>query len=218
MKGLLKNNIYATLSGAKILSIVMVLVGIFLALVISPPLLTTFTVMGIISYSAFAVSVVKEEFTSKWEKYKLTLPVMRSEIIKSQFLNQLLWTAVGTLLPAAVTTLSWFLHGCPFDSPFDIVTTFVLGISLSLFMGAVYFPLFHLFFHTLGADRGDFFMGLCLGCAFIFDCIIVSLVNRFIEPGLKNRLLGIVILLTVSIAAYALSYPLTVRIFKRREY
>lgn len=218
MKGLLRNNIYATLSGAKILSIVMILLGIFIAAVISPPLLTTYTVVGIISYSAFAVSVVKEEFTSKWGKYKLTLPVRRAQIIKSQFLNQLLWTAVGILLPAAVTTLSWLLHGCPFDTPFDIVTTFVLGISLSLFMGAIYFPLFHLFFHTLGADRGDFFMGLCLGCAFIFDCIIVSLVNRFIEPGLKNRLLGIVILLTVSIAAYALSYPLTVRLFKRREY
>lgn len=218
MKGLLKNNIYATLSGAKILSIVMILVGVFLALVISPPLLTGFTVLGIILYSASAVSVVKEEFTSKWGKYKLTLPVKRAQIIMSQFLNQLLWTAVGILLTAAVTALSWLLHGCPFDSPFDTVTTFVVGISLSLFMGAVYFPLFHLFFHTLGADRGDFFIGLCLGCAFIFDCIIVSLVNRFIEPGLKNRLLGIVILLTVSAAAYALSYPLTVRIFKRREY
>lgn len=218
MKGLLKNNINATLSGAKILSIVMILVGVFLALVISPPLLTTFTVLGIISYSAFAVSIVKEEFTSKWGKYKLTLPVRRAQIIKSQFLNQLLWTTVGILLTAAVTTLSWLLHGCPFDSPFDTVTTFVLGISLSLFMGAIYFPLFHLFFYSLGADRGDFFIGLCLGCAFILDCIIVSLINRSVEPGLKNRLLGIAILLTASAAAYALSYPLTVRIFKRREY
>lgn len=132
MKGLLKNNIFATLPGAKILSIVMILLGIFIAAMISPPLLTAYIVLGIILYSEFAVSVVKEEFTSKWGKYKLTLPVMRSEIIKSQFLNQLLWTAVGTLFALAVTTLSWLLHGCPFDSPFDIVTTFVLGISLSL--------------------------------------------------------------------------------------
>lgn len=218
MRGLMKNNFYATLSGAKILSVIMILIGVFLAVVISPPLLTNYIILGIILHSVSAVSVVKEEFTSKWGKYKLTLPVRRAEIIESQFLNQLLWMAVGTLLSAAVTALSWLLHGCPFDTWFDIVTAFVLGISLSLFTGAVYFPLFHLFFHSLGAERGDFFIVLCLGCAFIFDTIIVSLINYFIEPGVKNRLFGIVILLALSATAYALSYPLTVRIFRRREY
>lgn len=214
MKGLIKNNFYATLSGAKTLSIVMILTGAFIVAVISQTLLIAYIILGIIGFSETALSIVRDECSSKWGKYKLTLPVRRADIIKSQFLNQLLWTLVGTLFAVTATALSWILHGCPYDHPIDIVTTFVLGISISLFMGAVFFPLFY----ANGEERGSIFIGLSLVCAFVFDYAIVSLINYFIEPGLRNILLGILILLASSILAFALSCPLTIRIFKRKEW
>lgn len=214
MKGLLKNNFYATLSGAKILAIVMVLSGAFIVAVISQSLLIGYIVLGIIGFSEIAISVVRDEFSSKWGKYKLTLPVKRAQIVKSQFLNQLFWMAVGILFAITVTALSWLLHGSLFDIPLDIVTTFVLGISMSLFMGAVFFPLFYL----SGEEKGSIFFGLSLLCAFLVDYAIVSLINYFIEPGVHNLLLGILTLLGCSVTAFVLSYPLTVSIFKRREY
>lgn len=214
MKGLLKNNFYATLSGAKILAIVMVLSGAFIVAVISQSLLIGYIVLGIIGFSGIAISVVRDEFSSKWGKYKLTLPVKRAQIVKSQFLNQLFWMAVGLFFAITVTALSWLLHGSPFDTPFDIVTTFVLGISMSLFMGAVFFPLFYL----NGEEKGSIFFGLSLLCAFLADYAIISLINYFIEPGVHNLLLGILTLLGCSATAFVLSYPLTVSIFKRREY
>lgn len=214
MKGLLKNNFYATLSGAKILAIVMVLSGAFIVAVISQSLLIGYIVLGIIGFSEIAISVVRDEFSSKWGKYKLTLPVKRAQIVKSQFLNQLFWMAVGILFAITATALSWLLHGSLFDIPLDIVTTFVLGISMSLFMGAVFFPLFYL----SGEEKGSIFFGLSLLCAFLADYAIVSLINYFIEPGVHNLLLGILTLLGCSATAFVLSYPLTVSIFKRREY
>lgn len=214
MKGLLKNNFYATLSGAKTLAIVMVLSGAFIVAVISQSLLIGYIVLGIIGFSEIAISVVRDEFSSKWGKYKLTLPVKRAQIVKSQFLNQLFWMAVGILFAITVTALSWLLHGSLFDIPLDIVTTFVLGISMSLFMGAVFFPLFYL----SGEEKGSIFFGLSLLCAFLADYAIVSLINYFIEPGVHNLLLGILTLLGCSATAFVLSYPLTVSIFKRREY
>lgn len=214
MKGLLKNNFYATLSGAKILAIVMVLSGAFIVAVISQSLLIGYIVLGIIGFSEIAISVVRDEFSSKWGKYKLTLPVKRAQIVKSQFLNQLFWMAVGILFAITATALSWLLHGSLFDIPLDIVTTFVLGISMSLFMGAVFFPLFYL----SGEEKGSIFFGLSLLCAFLADYAIVSLINYFIEPGAHNLLLGILTLLGCSATAFVLSYPLTVSIFKRREY
>lgn len=173
-----------------------------------------YIVLGIIGFSGIAISVVRDEFSSKWGKYKLTLPVKRAQIVKSQFLNQLFWMAVGLLFAITVTALSWLLHGSPFDTPFDIVTTFVLGISMSLFMGAVFFPLFYL----NGEEKGSIFFGLSLLCAFLADYAIISLTNYFIEPGVHNLLLGILTLLGCSATAFVLSYPLTVSIFKRREY
>lgn len=214
MKGLLKNNFYATLSGAKILAIVMVLSGAFIVAVISQSLLIGYIVLGIISFSGIAISVVRDEFSSKWGKYKLTLPVKRAQIVKSQFLNQLFWMAVGILFAITVTALSWLLHGSPFDIPFDIVTTFALGISMSLFMGAVFFPLFYL----NGEEKGNIFFALSLLCAFLADYAIISLINYFIESGVRNLLLGILALLGCSTMAFILSYPLTVSIFKHKEY
>ena len=97
MKGLMKNNFYATLPSAKALAIIMVLTGAFITAVISQTLLISYIVLGIIGFAEIAVSIVKEEFSSKWGKYKLTLPVRRAQIIKSQFINQLIWMSVGTL-------------------------------------------------------------------------------------------------------------------------
>lgn len=214
MKGLLKNNFYATLPGAKTLILVMVLVGAFIAAVISQSLLIAYIVLGIIGFSEAALGIVKDEFSSKWGKYKLTLPVKRAEIIKSQFLNQLLWMAVGIFFAITVTALSWLLHGSLFDVPLDIVTTFVMGISMSLFAGALFFPLFYCF----GEERGSVLIGLSLVCSFGFDYAIVTLFNYYAKPGPQKPLLGIIILMTASLLAFGLSYPLTVRIFQRREY
>lgn len=213
MKGLLKNNFYATLSGAKILAAVMVLSGAFITAVISQSLLIAYIVLGIIGFSETAAGIVRDEFSSKWGKYKLTLPVRRADIIKSQYVNQLIWMAVGTLFAATVTVLSWLLHGSLFDIPLDIVTTFVMGISMSLFMGAVFFPLFYL----IGEEKGSIFIGLSLVCAFLLDYAIVSLINYFVEPGPQSRLLGIIALSALSVLAFLLSCPITVRIFKRKE-
>lgn len=214
MKGLLKNNFYATLPGAKALILVMVLVGAFIAAVISQSLLIAYIVLGIIGFSEVALGIVKDEFASKWGKYKLTLPVKRAEIIKSQFLNQLIWMTVGTFFALTVTVLSWLLHGSLFDIPLDIVTTFVMGISMSLFAGALFFPLFY----CLGEERGNVLIGLSLVCSFGFDYAIVTLFNYYATPGPQKALLGIIILMAISLLAFGLSYPLTVRIFKRREY
>lgn len=214
MKGLLKNNFYATLSSAKTLAIVMVLSGAFIVAVISQSLLIAYVVLGIIGFSEIAIGIAKDECSSKWGKYKLTLPVKRAQIIKSQFLNQLLWMAVGTLFAITVTALSWLLHGSPFDIPLDVVTTFVIGISMSLFMGAVFFPLFYL----SGEEKGSIFIGLSLVCAFLLDYAIVSLINYFVEPGVQNLLFGIITLLGCSATAFALSCPLTISIFKHKEY
>lgn len=214
MKGLLKNNFYATLPGAKALILVMVLVGAFIAAVISQSLLIAYIVLGVIGFSEVALGIVKDEFASKWGKYKLTLPVKRAEIIKSQFLNQLFWMAVGILFAITVTALSWLFHGSLFDIPLDIVTTFVMGISMSLFAGALFFPLFYCF----GEERGSVLIGLSLVCSFGFDYAIVTLFNYYATPGPQKPLLGIIILMAISLLAFGLSYPLTVRIFKRREY
>lgn len=214
MKGLLRNNLYATLSNARIFSIFLILFGIFAAAVISQALQIGFVLIGIVGFSVNAMNVAKTEFISKWGKYKLTLPVKRADIVKSLFMNQIIWIFAGTLLAGAEMSLSWFIHGCLFDQPVDIFTMFALGISMSLFMGAIFFPLFYLG----GEERSDVFSMISLLCAFGLDFAVVSVINDLLEPGIASIVFGDVILLVCSLLALLCSYPLTVGIFKKKEY
>lgn len=214
MKGLLKNNLYATIPNAKLYSIFMFLVGVFVVAVTSQQLVIGYMMIGIIGFSANAMMVTKNEFVSKWGKYKLTVPVKRVDIVKSYFINMIIWLLVGMLFAGVALGLSWLLHGCPFDQPVDILTLFALGVSMSLFMGAMFFPLFCL----SSAERSDVFLIITFLCALGIDLVIVTVTNELLEPGIRTVLLGVGVLLVCSLLAFLISYPITAGIFNRKEY
>lgn len=214
MKGLLRNNLYGTLSNAKVFAGFMVLYGIFGVAVVSQTVQIGYVLIGILGFSVSAVIVAKNEFTTKWGKYKLTLPIRRVDIVKSQFMNQIIWLLVGTLFAGIELGLSWLLHGCPFDQHIDVLTMFALGISMSLFMGAIFFPLFY----AGGEEKGEVFWMIAILCAFGIDYMIVTILNSLLEPGIRAIVLGAAALVVCSVAAFGLSYLLTVGIFRRKEY
>jgi len=214
MKGLLKNNFFAVYANAKVFSVFMLLSGILVVAVISQSLLIGYVVTGMVGFSVNAAAVAKNEFASKWGKYKLTLPVRRADIIKSLFANQVIWLVIGTFFAGVGTGLSWLLHGCPFDQSIDILTMFALGISMSLFMGAVYFPMFYLG----GEERGEVFLVISLLIAFVIDFVIISIMNEVLEPGIACILLGGAVMVVCSLLVFILSCLATIVIFKRKEY
>lgn len=144
MKGLLKNNFYAVWSSAKIFAIFMLLLGAFVTLVVSQQLLLFYMLLGITGFSINAVAGMGKDYISKWGKYKLTSPVKRADIVKSYFINELIWLLVGVVFAGIGMGLSWLLHGCPFDRSIDALMMFAMGIGISLFAAAIFFPLFYL--------------------------------------------------------------------------
>ncbi len=214
MKGLLKNNFWAVCSGAKTFLIFMLMFGIFVVTVISQPLLIGYVLLGMVGFSINTAAGIKKEFTSKWGKYKLTLPIKRAAIVKSYFISQLLWLFVGALFAVLSISLSWLLHGCPFDNSIDTISIFALGISISLFTCSFFFPLFYLG----GEERSDAFLIISLLCGVGIALVIISTLNYCLAPGLTTILLGNAILLICSLSVYALSYLLTVNIYSKKEY
>lgn len=198
----------------KMVSILAVVYGIVVAAVTSPSLHTSYSVMVPAIFSANSMVVIRNEYSSKWGKYKLTLPVKRTEIVRSYFTNQVIWLGLGLAFAAAVNGISWLIHGCPFDLPIDALLAAALGISVSLLMGAIYFPLFY----QLGVERSDALYVISFIFAFCVDYSIIGVVNTLLEPGLRNIIIGAAILLSVSILAFLASYPITISIFKRKEY
>lgn len=214
MKGLFKNNFFAVCSNIKIFSALMFLLGIFVAAVISPALLIGYGLLSIVGFSVIAITSIKKEFVSKWGKYKLTLPINRANIVKSYYISQLIWLIAGIIFAGTSISLSWVLHGCPFDNNIDTLSVFTLGICISLFTGAFFFPLFYLG----GEEKSEVSLVISLLCGIGITLGIISTLNLYLAPGLTAILLGNVILVVCSLLMFALSYPLTVSIYKKKEY
>lgn len=214
MKGLLKNNFMAVYVNARMFFLFMLILGIYVILFSDQAFLVVYAMIGMIGFSVIAIAVTRNEYASKWWKFKLTLPVRRSDIVKSLFFNQLIWLLVGTLFAGVGLGLAWLLHGCPFDYYIDILSMFALGISMSLFAGAIFFPLFY----VGGEERSEVILVIALLCAFCLDWAIITIYNEIQVFGTASSLVGVTVLTMCSLLAFVLSCPLSAAIFKRREY
>lgn len=215
MKGLLRNNYFAVRLNARVFAILMLLWGIFAAVVVSQPLLIGYSMSGMIGFSLNAMLGLREDRTSKWSRYKLTVPVKRADIVKSYFISHLVWLIAGIVFAGAVMIASSMLHGFLFDRSRDIFTVFVLGIGINLFMGAIFFPLCYLG----GEERHEVFTVISLLCGIVIIMGLTTLINTlFPDMTALQFILGELIILACALFAYALSYPLTVAIFRKKEY
>lgn len=218
MKGLLRNNFYATLSNGKVFSIVMVLLGVFVAVMDNkiPSLIIGYMLLGMIGFSFQSIASLRKESAAKWSKYKLTAPVKRSDIVKSYFISQLFWLIVGILFAGIGVILSVRLHGFPFDRDTDIFMLFVAGIGISLFMGAIFFPLFCLG----GEERNEVFLVISLLCSIGIIMGLITLINSLFPSPMTTLqvILGGMLIFACGLLAFALSCPLTIGIFKKKEY
>ena len=216
MKGLFRNNFFTVWINAKVFLIFLFLMGIVVTVIPAQTLQMYFVMIGIVGFSVIAATAIGNEFSLKWGKYKLTTPVKRADIVKSYFINQLIWLAVGIIFAVIGMGLSWLLHGCPFGQSIDALLMFSAGISISLFAGAIFFPLFYLG----GEERTGVFLVISLLCAIGITMAISTFINIALisEMTIWKIILKAAVMLACSLLALALSYPLTVAIFRRKEY
>ena len=217
MKGLFINNLYATFSNTKVFSGIMLLLGVFVVAMDNkiPSLIIGYMLLGMVGFSLTAIASLRKECATKWSKYKLTAPVKRSDIVKSHFINLLFWLIVGMTFAGIAAALSVILHGFPFDRNTDVFMLFVVGIGISLFMGAVFFPLFYLG----GEERNEVFLVISLLCSIPIVMGLAAFINTlFPNMTTLQLVLGGIIILVCAVLAFTLSFPLTVGIFKGKEY
>lgn len=218
MRGLLKNNFYATLTGAKAFSGIAVFLGVFVVAMDNaiPSLVIGYMLLVMIGFSLNSIAMLRKESATKWGKYKLTAPVKRMDIVRSYFASQLLWLAVGIAFAGIGIALSVTLHGYPFDRNTDVFMLFVVGIGISLFMGAIFFPLYFLG----GEERSEVILMVSLlgGIGMVMG--LTTLVNKWYPGNMTSGqiILSGVFIMICGAAAFAASCPLAAQIFSRKEY
>lgn len=113
-------------------------------------------------------------------------------------------------------TLSVALRGFPFDRTTDIFLLFVAGVGISLFMGAIFFPLFYIG----GEERNEVSLVISLlgGVGLVLG--LTALVNApFPAPMTQAQILfGGAMIIGCALAAFGISCPVATCIYRRKEY
>lgn len=217
MKGLLRNNCYAALSELKAFFVIVVVFGGLMVILDNKNtlFLASYILLCMTGVSANTIVGTRKGSNSKWDKYKLTAPVHRSEIVASCYLNFLVWLLAGIVLAGIGCFLSVFVHGYPFERNTQIFLLFVVGIGISLFLAAILFPLFQYerekrdaVFWTLGALCS---IGFVMGLAMLFSALFGPHITAF------QVILSGFMILACAFVTFVLSFFLTLHIFKRQE-
>lgn len=218
MNGLLRSNFYAAIDSARIVVVMLMVLGVMLVVSGSASLLSILTLASAPLLALMAVASQRRENQSKWGRHKLIFPVRRREIIKSQYLSHLFWSLGGTAMAVLFLTLTLLVHG---DRYFyyglrDAVTLVLGGTILAVLIGAIAYPLILLWGYarievamlsgTIGA------IGVVLALSLV--------INVFTEGGNisdTTYYISLVFITLVTTVLCCVSYRFTVRLFEKQE-
>ncbi|WP_010529327.1 ABC-2 transporter permease [Lentibacillus jeotgali] len=157
-----------------------------------------------------SLEVIKTESKSGYDKYVLTLPVSRKNIVQSHYIFYFSVVIIGAFLSYGVIYAYDLFSDTPVDGIFNTVS---IGFFIVLFAGAMIYPLLYIF----GAEKSD---AIVLGGGFVGLFVhfgVRYLLNQFtlsIDPSLYISLVYIIL----GIIIYILSYFIAVFIYNRKEF
>lgn len=219
MTGLLKNDFYAV---AELMGVGFILIiGLGAVLLISGDvtILIGFTVLSVPAVAIISISGFQREGASKWGKHKLTFPVRRADIVKSQYINHALWSLLGLAAVSAFVGGAVLIHGnIYFYYGFrDAITLILTGGVLAFLIGSISYPLYY----ALGADKATIVTAASvlgsIGIVFGLSSLMSALsTGSYVTDSQYYGNLAVIVGATAAI--YLSSFFIAVSIFKKREY
>ena len=167
----------------------------------------------ILLISVSSLEITKIESRSGYDKYVLTLPVSRSNIVQSHYIFYFLVVIIGAILSYGMIYVYDLVSGTTIDGIFNSVS---MGTFTVLVAGAIIYPILYIF----GSEKSDAivlgagFIGLFanFGLQSIVDQLLLSNLN--IDPSLYIP----VIFVIFGIIIYILSYFVAVFIYNMKEF
>lgn len=111
MKGLLKNNFIGVIENLKLLFPLAIIFGIIVSITGNASLLSIYSLSITPILLLLVVLCMRKETLSKWDKYKISLPVRRNDIVKSYYTIHLCWCIGGMAIVTFFMFLTVIIHG-----------------------------------------------------------------------------------------------------------
>lgn len=209
MKGLLLKDWYVIFKQGKVMFLFVLLYLILGALEEN----TFFGAFAVLFLSLLPITVMGFDERSKWDRFAVTLPVTRKQLVLEKYLFSLIALGAGTALYLVFSIASSAFAHRTTDLA-ELLGVLAPMLSVSLIFSAVNFPMMF----QLGVEKGRLWFILIIALlGAILGGLLAMRSNEggSLPPWLNGQLLWL--LLPVSLLLFAISYPLSVRIYEKRE-
>lgn len=216
MKGLLRNNFYSIAGSLKIAVVVSLIAIILVAIIgffyqIGDTLLLS-VIGGILGgFGGLAADAIKKDVNCKWNRFEVTMPITRKNIISARYLSFLLYILIGLSL-ATLGVLLFFIATGSMD--LEVLNyTFVFVIAFALLIPTFIYPLVLIF----GSDKNEILIIISVVLALIFSFgsgLLISYLFRYVgDSALIFRIAPLII----SIILFGLSYLFSLWYYRKKE-
>lgn len=218
MKGLLKNNFIGVIENLKLLFPLAIIFGIIVSITGNASLLSIYSLSITPILLLLVVLCMRKETLSKWDKYKISLPVRRNDIVKSYYTIHLCWCIGGMAIVTFFMFLTVIIHGNQYFSYGfrDAVTLILGGGILAIFIGSFFYPLYYFF----GVEKIEITAIISLVVSVAVIVGISLLINTFIAGNVSDTTyyISLIVIAIITSISYVCSYLLSAFIFSSKEF
>lgn len=209
MKGLVANNLYSMNENIKLLLCITLPIAFVPLLDVS--MMAMVVAIQIFMFISNVGASLQMDETSRWNKWEITMPVRRKTIINAKYTSFILLILMGLAISLVTVVLLSFRGEFNFDM---LHFGYSYGLQLSISTVAIVYPLIL----KLGSEKSETLLftaaGLSLGLRLLVWYLLYlsdSTINY------KSLVVGNVSLV-IALAMFVLSYLLSVRIHRNKEF
>lgn len=209
MNGLIQKDIYSLKGSLKSIALILVVFGVIF---IPQSGGVSFIAVTVFVMSSLVISTISMDDFVKWDKYALTLPLSRKDIVKSKYELLLLLSITGAVIGLVVSTIyNVIVNEASVE---DMLMMGIMMVAISIALLSIVMPVIYKY----GVEKARILMMVCiflpivliLGVVYAADNIGISL------PEVSNLLI-IAITLVVSAAVLLLSYFVSLKIYSKTD-
>lgn len=212
MRGLIRNNLYSMESSiilAFILSAFLAVSSLFIKGNMSTPFIIAIQVF------LFVVNIgtsLRADEMAKWNKYEITLPVSRGNLVLAKYISVVILLALGIFM-GSVTIVLLHISGYTMTVPI-MLRGFEVGLTLSFFSIAVMYPLVLKF----GTEKNELILILSTFGAIGMQLLTAACLAKWTDGMNMRHPLVEAVSTVIAIIVFFVSYFVSVKIHKSKEF
>ncbi|RGR66134.1 ABC-2 transporter permease [Roseburia inulinivorans] len=217
MKGLIRNNFYSMEDSLKLTSAINIMMaigvsvlGIFNSFARSWIAIVILLQMG--SYAVQVASTLQKDVSSQWNKFEITMPVRRKDVVKAKYICFILNGVLGIAAALLTVIISQLLQiDINVEKVFLGIT---FGIVITFALPALMYPLLLIF----GVDKTEMVLSISV---ILISILFVgsSVIFNYIMPDLSvySNLVFRCSIIVISIILFIISYMFSVISYKKKN-